>query len=302
MMSMTILPVDYILLINGVLLYTWQVKRRGHLYHLSDSMHIKSAFLGIISENWFLRVDVSSLEVHDENKHLHNPDSINLLICNGITNNTPVDGVDLSLDDSPRKGTNDPNNEIEVPQKHVDLKNNTSKHAANRKRKHEHGLGDESLLKEKVAFKLHVASQHSWGNSENKENAVLDSLTTKTMDDDQLLGDGSSSLNTKRKRIRKSSKILDQAITVVPSSGKDVLEEDSLGSKAISHKDFGEPNVAFVPGQGEQEITPSQLSGISLKEKHCDSIQENKNNAKPSAIGESSFFINMLFNIVLISL
>ncbi|KAF3431137.1 hypothetical protein FNV43_RR25867 [Rhamnella rubrinervis] len=242
-----------------------KVKRRGHLYHLSDSMYIKSAFLGVINENWFLRVDISSLEVHDENKILHNPDSNNLLICSGITSNTPVDGVGLSL----KKGTNDLDNEIEVPQKHVDLKNNTSKHAANRKRKNEHGLGNESLLKEKEAFMLHLSSQHSVGDRDNNENAALDSLTMKTMDDDQLLGDGSSSLNRKRKKIRKSSKVLDQAVSVVPSSGEDVLEEDSLGSKAISHKDFGEPNIVFVPGQDEQETTPSQLCGISLKEKHC---------------------------------
>lgn len=268
-------------------------------------MLVKSAFLGVINRNWFLTVDVSSLEDHDENRHVHNPDSNNLLTCYGITNNTTVDGVDLSLEDSLREGTNDPNNGIEVPQEQVALKNNTSKHAANRKRKPKHELGDENLLKENIgsdkeALKLVVASEHSVGNKENSGNAVLDSLTPKTVEDDQLLEDGSSILKRKKKKKKKLSN-KDEAVTAVPSSRKDVLEEEYIGTKAINHKDTGEANIVSASGQDEQETTPSQLCGISLKEKHCDSIQEEQNNAKPSATGEFCC-INLLFNIVLIPL
>ncbi|XP_022776226.1 uncharacterized protein LOC111317947 isoform X2 [Durio zibethinus] len=65
-----------------------KVKRKGYLYHLSDSMFVKSAFGGV-SKSWFLSVDASSSEEHMENHNSCKPGT-------GITtNNSSADVVDL---------------------------------------------------------------------------------------------------------------------------------------------------------------------------------------------------------------
>ncbi|XP_022733003.1 uncharacterized protein LOC111287063 isoform X2 [Durio zibethinus] len=72
-----------------------KVKRRGYLYHLSDSMFVKSAFDGM-SKSWFLSVDASSAEEHRENHNSRKPDAGNVVACFGITNNnSSADVVDL---------------------------------------------------------------------------------------------------------------------------------------------------------------------------------------------------------------
>ncbi|XP_015894548.3 uncharacterized protein LOC107428516 [Ziziphus jujuba] len=249
---------------NGkIKVHAIKVKRRGHLYHLSDSMLVKSAFVGMINQSWFLRVDLSSFEEHDENQHLHNPDSNNLLTCFGITNNTSFAGVDVSLDDYPKEGTSNQNKEIDIPQNHVDLKDNKSKQADSQKPKNEHGLWDESLLKENIGSD----KEQTGGNEEKSDNAALDSLTVNTMDNDYILENNSSSKKRKKKKRNESSNKLEQAVNIVPYSGKVLLEEDSMVTKSINHKDSGEPHIVSVLEQG---VTPSQFSGILLKEKHVD--------------------------------
>ncbi|XWS63771.1 hypothetical protein CRYUN_Cryun06bG0130300 [Craigia yunnanensis] len=72
-----------------------KVKRKGYLYHLSDSMFVKSAFAGV-SKSWFLSVDASSAEEHREHHNSRKPDTGNIEACFGMTiNNSSADVVDL---------------------------------------------------------------------------------------------------------------------------------------------------------------------------------------------------------------
>ncbi|XWS34670.1 hypothetical protein CRYUN_Cryun21dG0057400 [Craigia yunnanensis] len=72
-----------------------KVKRKGYLYHLSDSMFVKSAFDGM-SKSWFLSVDASSAEEHRENHNSRKHNTGNVVACFGITtNNSSADVVDL---------------------------------------------------------------------------------------------------------------------------------------------------------------------------------------------------------------
>ncbi|XVF85117.1 hypothetical protein PTKIN_Ptkin17bG0092600 [Pterospermum kingtungense] len=86
-----------------------KVKRRGHLYHLSDSMFVKSAFDGM-SKCWFLSVDASSTGEHRENLNSCKPDSGNVVECLGVApNNSSADVVDL-IPGGTSKGVSNINN------------------------------------------------------------------------------------------------------------------------------------------------------------------------------------------------
>ncbi|XVF02631.1 hypothetical protein REPUB_Repub04eG0191300 [Reevesia pubescens] len=72
-----------------------KVMRKGYLYHLSDSMFVKSAFGGV-NKSWFLSVDASRTEEHRENHNSCKSDSGNAVACFGFTtNNSSADVVDL---------------------------------------------------------------------------------------------------------------------------------------------------------------------------------------------------------------
>ncbi|KHG16461.1 hypothetical protein F383_23817 [Gossypium arboreum] len=83
-----------------------KVKRKGFLYHLSDSMFVKSAFGGV-SRSWFLSVDASSAKEHRENHNSIEPDAGNIVACFGTgINNYSVDVVDLLPVDKAKRLSN----------------------------------------------------------------------------------------------------------------------------------------------------------------------------------------------------
>ncbi|XP_012479260.1 uncharacterized protein LOC105794567 isoform X2 [Gossypium raimondii] len=83
-----------------------KVKRKGFLYHLSDSMFVKSAFGGV-SRSWFLSVDASSAKEHRENHNSIEPDAGNIVSCFGTgINNYSVDVVDLLPVDTAKRLSN----------------------------------------------------------------------------------------------------------------------------------------------------------------------------------------------------
>ncbi|OMO60340.1 hypothetical protein CCACVL1_24225 [Corchorus capsularis] len=88
--------------IGDIKINALKVKRKGYLYHLSDSMFVKSAFDGV-SKSWFLSVDASGADECHENHNSRKPDTGNTITCLGITtNNSSADVVDL-LPDGPSK-------------------------------------------------------------------------------------------------------------------------------------------------------------------------------------------------------
>ncbi|KAE8725226.1 3-ketoacyl-CoA reductase 1 isoform 1 [Hibiscus syriacus] len=81
--------------IGEIKIHALKVKRRGYLYHLSDSMFLKSAFGGVI-KNWFLSVDASIVEEHRENHNYIEYDTNNVVTCFGTgINNSSADVVDI---------------------------------------------------------------------------------------------------------------------------------------------------------------------------------------------------------------
>lgn len=81
---------------NGdIKIHALKVKRRGILYHLSESMFVKSAFDGT-GKNWFVSVDASTIEENIDN----------LAAQVGTTNNGSTDEVNLLPDSHPKSLSN----------------------------------------------------------------------------------------------------------------------------------------------------------------------------------------------------
>ncbi|KAF9673382.1 hypothetical protein SADUNF_Sadunf10G0018300 [Salix dunnii] len=77
---------------NGdIKIHALKVKRRGILYHLSESMFVKSAFDGT-GKNWFVSVDASTIE--------ENTDNLPAQVL--TTNNASIDEVNLLPDSDPK--------------------------------------------------------------------------------------------------------------------------------------------------------------------------------------------------------
>ena len=189
--------------------------------------------------------------------------------------------------------------ETEVTEKHgngmiekfkndMDVQGNKSLEEAaqprsHKKRKHkiEKKIGDEDSLKEKRVLSCDSTKEIS------KANTILGSISSEPVEDAHLLETGSSSGKHKKRR-KKTSNTLNQVVSAVPSSGKDVREENSQVMVGLNHKDAGgEPGAASVPGQDVQlaTVTASELSGISFKEKQGDSVHEmGENNELPSSL------------------
>ncbi|GMI75072.1 hypothetical protein HRI_001176500 [Hibiscus trionum] len=91
-----------------------KVDCKGILYHLSDSMFVKSAYREM-SGNWFLSVDVSSAEEHRENHDSIKHDTGNVVACFGTgINNSLADVVDLLPGDMTKRLSNI--NDASLPQ------------------------------------------------------------------------------------------------------------------------------------------------------------------------------------------
>ncbi|XP_015572220.2 uncharacterized protein LOC8285446 [Ricinus communis] len=76
--------------IGEINIHALKVKRKGCLYHLSDSMFVRSVFHGV-NKSWFVKVDASSVSV-EENKD-----------CIGMITNDCANGVNLLSDALPNK-------------------------------------------------------------------------------------------------------------------------------------------------------------------------------------------------------
>ncbi|XP_024023987.1 uncharacterized protein LOC21410240 isoform X2 [Morus notabilis] len=282
--------------IGNIVVHALKVKRKGHLYHLSDSMFVKDAFDGA-SKNWFLSVDASIVEEkRDEKRLVHNPDSHNLLTCYGLLCNASANGVDLSLDGSPDQGTSDPNNATS-PQKHVERKSDVSNHgilgkcdksgeeasqsdhAAKRKRKFDDEVRNEHLQGDNIdtvkdISKREIISQHALGDEEKSKNAALDDLPFIPVNDDHPVMNNSS-IEMKKRR-KKSKSRLGQVAAVDPSAGRDFLEESYMITTGIDQKGSGgEPNTKSFTGQGENGI------------KHSDTIQETGEHVPSAEVHEA---------------
>ncbi|RHN69307.1 hypothetical protein MtrunA17_Chr3g0123261 [Medicago truncatula] len=75
--------------IGQIQIHGIKVKRNGHFYHLSDSMVVRSAFIGV-NKSWFLSVDVSALEDSRPNEKLLPHGSLRQVESIGIVNNALV--------------------------------------------------------------------------------------------------------------------------------------------------------------------------------------------------------------------
>ncbi|GAU43209.1 hypothetical protein TSUD_300960, partial [Trifolium subterraneum] len=76
--------------IGRIQIHGIKVKRNGHFYHLSDSMIVRSAFIGF-NETWFLSVDVSALEDCRQNENPFSRVSLHQMDSIGIANNALLD-------------------------------------------------------------------------------------------------------------------------------------------------------------------------------------------------------------------
>ncbi|KAM7484148.1 hypothetical protein LguiA_000157 [Lonicera macranthoides] len=72
--------------IGEIKIHALKVKRKGHFYHLSDSMLVNCAFEAS-KRNWFVSVDASSLKQQSENQHFCKSDASNPLALVCLPNN-----------------------------------------------------------------------------------------------------------------------------------------------------------------------------------------------------------------------
>lgn len=83
--------------LGEIKIHALKVKRKGHFYHLSDSMLVKSAFEGV-KKSWFLSVDASSLKQCGENQQSHGPNVRNQLPLLYLTHNPSGNGHNIIPD------------------------------------------------------------------------------------------------------------------------------------------------------------------------------------------------------------
>ncbi|KAL5552711.1 hypothetical protein UlMin_040112, partial [Ulmus minor] len=293
--------------IGKIVVRALKVRRKKSFYHVPDIVFVKNAFDGV-GKGYFLCADVSRIEEHNEHQLRHTPVSENLLTYTGNTGNNSADGLALSLYGSLDQGVSDPNKRSEVPRNYVECKNDTSKHVilekivvlengtskcdivehcnisveealqsnhtATKKRKlDEVGAAclEENIDSHRETSKPGTLSQNSYGDKDKSEHAVINVITAKPKDDENLSANG---LRSRKKKKRNSSQNkLDEAVTSVATSAKDVLGESSLVITTNQKNLTGETETATVlPGQ----IVDAEC-GISSKEKRFESIQEVQN-------------------------
>ncbi|TQD82157.1 hypothetical protein C1H46_032245 [Malus baccata] len=188
----------------------------------------------------------------------------------------------------------------EVLGKHIESRENTSKHgslavsdtevddaslsqpAAKNKRKLANISRLEDSLKEndKVTSKPEIASEFSLRDKQKNASSILGGLTAESSD---LLTNSSRKKKKKNRKISPNS--LDQVVDAAPS-GRDVIEETYAAAAASGSNDKnsgGEDNVASNNEQGIHGVTPRKLNGISQKGNHCAPVQELRENSGVSS-------------------
>ncbi|KAM1300515.1 hypothetical protein ACFX15_011334 [Malus domestica] len=188
----------------------------------------------------------------------------------------------------------------EVLGKHIESRENTSKHgslavsdtevddaslsqpAAKNKRKLANISRLEDSLKEndKVTSKPEIASEFSLRDKQKNASSILGGLTAESLD---LLTNSSRKKKKKNRKISPNS--LDQVVDAAPS-GRDVIEETYAAAAASGSNDKnsgGEDNVASNNEQGIHGVTLRKLNGISQKGNHCAPVQELRENSGVSS-------------------
>lgn len=88
--------------IGKIEVHALQVKRKGHFYHLSDSILVQNAFGGA-KKSWFLHVDASSSEHQSLKQHLTKPDNCNQLALPWVTDSPSNSRHDVLVDISAKR-------------------------------------------------------------------------------------------------------------------------------------------------------------------------------------------------------
>ncbi|XP_021293166.1 dentin sialophosphoprotein-like isoform X2 [Herrania umbratica] len=212
-----------------------KVKRKGYLYHLSDSMFVKSAFDGV-SKSWFLSVDASSAEEHSENHNSRKPGTGNVVACFGITtNNSSADVVDLRRDGTSKRLSNI--NDLSLPQ------DGNNHHAKQNSASQQFDFGNSG---KENSEDLHMEVEHTaYSNSK-----VLSRPKVQEKDggDNKIVEDLPASVavsDLKEKHKTKKGKkdaFHDHAVkengASVVESGKDALESDNVNERTAVLNDM----------------------------------------------------------------
>ncbi|PPD94360.1 hypothetical protein GOBAR_DD08607 [Gossypium barbadense] len=215
-----------------------KVKRKGFLYHLSDSMFVKSAFGGV-SRSWFLLVDASSAKEHRENHNSIEPDAGNIVSCFGTgINNYSVDVVDLLPVDTAKRLSNV--NDAPLPQDRDDC------HAKQNSASQQFGFSNstkensENLCKEAE----HTADSNNQVSFPATNTGSRPKLQSKDVGDDKISEDLQASVATsvlkEKQKTKKRNKYAihhDSKVNgaLVVESGKDALDSGCVLEENLIH-------------------------------------------------------------------
>ncbi|KAA8533249.1 hypothetical protein F0562_033218 [Nyssa sinensis] len=289
--------------IGEIKIHALKVKLKGYFYHLSDSMLVKSAFEGA-KKNWFLSVDASSLDEHNENLYSCKPDTGNQLALLSNTNypssdrnnllpvgpssrlliieGTEVTGVNFEC-----KNENSKNRICDVQCNHSLEEAPQSGHTARKQRKRESKDGTGDPLRENKALVSNSGEdtskpktlfpESSMEDKKKGRNATSDCLFTELPEDVHLI----NNLNSGKSK-KKSSAPHEQIVSALLSSLHNVGEESFKEDEEINPKDsrrkkrkreskggIGNPlkeNKALVSNSGEDTSMPEILFPESFVE------------------------------------
>ncbi|KAK6242202.1 hypothetical protein SCA6_007591 [Theobroma cacao] len=261
-----------------------KVKRKGYLYHLSDSMFVKSAFDGV-SKSWFLSVDASSAEEHSENHNSRKPDPGNVVACFGITtNNSSADVVDLRPDGTSKRLSNI--NDSSLPQ------DGNNHHAKQNSASQCFDFGNSG---KENSEDLHMEVEHTADS--NSKVLSRPKVQEKVGGDNKICEDlpasvAASDLKGKHKtKKRKKDAFHDHSVkengASVVESGKDALESDNVNERTAVLNDmnlgnqvcFDETCRSVSCDRNKRSATRKRMAdeGIEVPGKHSE-CETNKQN------------------------
>ncbi|KAF8040725.1 hypothetical protein BT93_B2834 [Corymbia citriodora subsp. variegata] len=246
-----------------------KVKRKGHFYHLADSMHVKSAFSGV-KRNWFLSVDASILSVYSDGQNMLNPSSSGQPVFLAITSKPSSDLLDTS-----------PNDQLETQRLSRFEISATPKDGS-----YQNGdkvvpvLASENLEVEQndgvdCSDINRMTPLPSLGINQNNEVSTSNALSTEPLDVRDSVTTGSR--NTKRKKKEKKSKVCNLEDPSHSSSRKAIRNEMEMqkDSLVFDRKDlFGEPEIIVAPDQSIHNPKSSEPQQASFTEKLVEPVQE----------------------------
>lgn len=246
------------------------MKRSKHHYYIPDSFIVKFAFHGV-TENWFLSLDVSTLEEHDGNQCPQN-----LLTFGCIPNNNSVDRVEHSLNGYTRQGIHS-GKRTEVSEELAIIKTEMSKHGSVFQC---NMLEGENIMEKSAsnveASKMVITPELSLLHNEKNENLPLDGLLIKQVNDVHR------SENWRKEN--KPGKKHNREVATLLTSEKAVREGEA--TMRVLNNNSIKPSIESDLRQHNQRQRLSEPHRSNTEAKHCDSIPEvGRPNTEPSAIG-----------------